>query len=212
MAEIVESGGESSIVAAALRLVFRWSEDRWVHAIHVSDAASGPLAWSIEGSLSPPTLPSPVYQDLHFQKGPAGTQALLVGQAGEHHFSAVFTVRDGDGPIAVEVDVADRCRGVGTSLATTYAVAFTSSDLIVAGPLRIAWQPAALPGALFSLEPIGPEANVMLAEAGRRATRVQALARIAPGASTQRLIYRWCWTLPDQTTLENDSIQSDRSF
>jgi len=53
-----------------------------------------------------------------------------------------------------------------------------------------------------SLELIaGPPENVALAEAGRNGTRVQAVAKLEPGASTHRLRYRWHWKAGTDATV-----------
>lgn len=76
------------------------------------------------------------------------------------------------------------------SVAATYDTAFTSSDLADAGPAGVEWHFA---GGRLRFE-TGPGAGrVVLAEAGRAATRVQALADLKPGEATQRLFYRWRW-------------------
>jgi hypothetical protein len=84
-------------------------------------------------------------------------------------------------------------------LAATYSVGVFGGALVDADPRRIAW------------DPVGPDrgrleliaeatATLALAEAGRQATHVQALAKIEPGTFTQRLRYRWRWTSPTDLT------------
>ncbi len=73
-----------------------------------------------------PRVVSPAYQQLQFQEDGRAVQALLVGQSGPHHFSAVFAVEERDvstaGRPRSTVDVADRCRGPVEALASTYTV------------------------------------------------------------------------------------------
>ena len=76
--------------------------------------------------------------------------------------------------MSIKVDVADRCRGPIEALASTYTVDARSDDLIDASPSIAAWElwPDRLTFA--ATEP----AQVSLAEAGRRATQIQALAAL----------------------------------
>ena len=112
MLELVVDGDRRSIATPGLRLAFRWQMDRWLHAVEVGPSLR-PVAWPIEGDPTrddPSRVVSPAYQQLEFQEGGGGHQALLVGQSGPHHFSAVFTVRGGEKGAEISVDVADRCR------------------------------------------------------------------------------------------------------
>ena len=181
-----------SIVTPRLRLTFEWTGDRWAHSLEW-DRPGSIIARSVESDAErerdePDRIVSPAYQQLGFQRDGARVQALLVGQSGPHHFSAAFTVRETGGTTAVEVDVADRCRSKVSDLACTYALSLTSSDLRDAGPSRIDWE---RDGSRLTFESAEPPARLALAEAGRNATRVQALASIRPETATQRWAYRW---------------------
>ena len=194
MMELVVDGDRRSIVTPNLRLALRWHEDRWLHAVEVGPSRT-PVAWPIEGDPErddPARVVSPAYQQLEFQERGGGHQALLVGQSGPHHFSAVFTVKDRDDEAEVEVDVADRCRSPVEALACTYFVDLVSGDLIGADTDRIEW---GIPGGRLTFEALGPT-RAQLSEAGRRATRVQATASLVAGAYTHRCFYRWRWS-PD---------------
>ena len=93
----------------------------------------------------------------------------------------------------LEFDVADRCRASVENLAATYVVAVGSSELADCDPHRIVWTGGKLGRA--SLELIAPAPTALaLAEAGRQATRVQAVALVEPATFTHRLSYRFCWT------------------
>ena len=136
MVTIEESDDEKSIVTPNLRLRFRWTEDRWTHAIEIGPAPWVMLAEAVEWS---PTgedslvARGAVFQEIHFQEHGGDVLALLVGQAGPHHFSASFRVRHethppyGGGDFIcwdsyVEVDLADRCRVEGSGFECHYVV------------------------------------------------------------------------------------------
>ena len=187
------------IVATGLRVTFRRIGESWCHALAVGDDGQEVLAGiaeSVEGDPQggdPARVVSPAYQDVqpHFAEGE--TCALLTGQSTPHHFSAVLTARREGPSLVVAVDVADRCRAPIEALAATYLVQLGSSDLIDADSGRIVWGGDALgQGRLEFAARDG--VDVALAEAGRRASRVQALARLVPTTHTQRLYYSWRWT------------------
>lgn len=193
-----------TILAPGLRMSFLRAVDRWTHAlslaIHVGDLDEPPLveiAATIEsdpGRDDPARLVSPVYQDVQPHLSGGEIRALLTGQYTPHHFSAVVSARR-DGPgVVVEVDVADRCRAPVEVLAATYLVQLGSSALIDADAGAITWGGEALGGGRLEFRG-GSGAGVALAEAGRRASRVQALARLVPAAGlhTRRLVYSWRW-------------------
>jgi hypothetical protein len=208
MPELVLDGDRRLIVAGRFRLAFRWSGDRWDHGLE--DQARGQdrhrvLAWSVEGDPDrddPTRVVSPVYQQLEFQNDGAILQALLVGQSGPHHFSAAFSVEERDESespdwpheskphtVSIKVDVADRCRGAVEALSATYTVDARSDDLIDAGPSVAAWDLGQDRLTFAAIEP----ASVSLAEAGRRATLIQALAGPGQGSATRRFLYVWEW-------------------
>jgi hypothetical protein len=196
-------GDRQWIVVKDYQLLFKWKGDRWVHSLeHILDTGHNrTLARSVEGDPSrddPSRVVSPVYQQLHFQTVGSTHQALLVGQSGPHHFSAVFSVdqrfRAGktDGPdyeIIIKVDVADRCRGPVEALASTYTVDARSDDLVDANPFLAIWNMGPNRLTFAAIEP----ARVSLAEAGRRATQIQALAGHSEGSPTNRFVYYWLW-------------------
>ena len=202
MAQIVQTDDAISIASPPIRLAFRWDGRRWSHAI---EAGGRPVAASLEwepGRDDPAPVVSPTYQQAGCQDGPAGAQAMLVGQWGAHHGSAVFTVADDATGVVVEVDVAVRSRAALDALSSTYTVDRSSSDLVDAGPASVVWTLDDPPGGRLRFETGGPELGtfrVGLAEAGRRLTRVQAGADIAPGSATQRLVYRWRWLRDPRT-------------
>lgn len=171
-----------------LRLVFVWTGDRWSHRIEIDGRVFAvPVELPPESEV-PSRVVSPTYQQLNFQDAPDGARlALLVGQSGPHHFSAVFTLRETDGATTLEIDVADRSSREVERFAATYTVAATSSDLVDGDDRSALWSRE---GTSVRFEAV-PPASSALAEAGRSASRVQALGRIDPREKTQRFVYRW---------------------
>ncbi|MBX6312535.1 MAG: hypothetical protein IRY99_06390 [Isosphaeraceae bacterium] len=202
MVEIEEADREATIAAARLRLRFSWNGDRWAHALEVGPEPGGSLlARSVDipaERIDSKRVVSPAFQQLQLQRGAFGAQALLVGQSGPHHFSAVFHVRQWEASVLVEVDIADRCRAEIAGLASTYRVEVPAADWIEADPSRLIWRPGGSPQPLeFSAwGPPAHRARITCAEAGRGAWHVQAEAPLDPRASTHRWSYRWCWGLP----------------
>lgn len=194
-ARFEEGDDRKSILLPPFRLDFAWLGDRWTHELRAaSGGAWTSLARAVEGDAGrddPARVVSPAYQQLHLQHDNSRAMALLVGQSGPNHFSAAFTVRQEDGAIVVDVDVADRCRSGITALACTYLVEATSGDLLDADPIRASW---ALPDlGRLAFEVLAP-GTLALAEGGRRGTQVQAGARIDHDAQTHRCQYHWRWT------------------
>jgi hypothetical protein len=173
---------------------FVGGNDRWTHGLYL--APLGKIAQAVEGDAGrddPARVVSPVYQDFQNHPLEAGVCTLLTGQATPHHFSAVVTARR-DGPTyALEFDIADRCRAPIEFLGATYVVALGSSDLLEFNHARIVWGGDRLGNGRLEFTTGGVD-DVALAEAGRQATRVQALARLVPSTYTQRLFYSWRWT------------------
>ncbi|HEX8199640.1 MAG TPA: hypothetical protein VF590_04080 [Isosphaeraceae bacterium] len=135
---VEESEDVRSIVTPDLRLRFRRSGDRWSHAIDIRPGPWQTAASAVEWPADDPSgVPGPTYQELHFQRDRDGVVALAVGQAGSHHFSASFRVsyrswrrvhfRRDDilqdrSESLVDIDVADRCRSVGSAVEARYVV------------------------------------------------------------------------------------------
>jgi hypothetical protein len=101
---------------ADLRLVFRWSGDRYDHVFEQRHSAGwGPLLVSIDCG----PWPGPVFQHLQIEDRQDGCVALLVGQEVDRHWSASFQVRKaGHG---FDADVACRIRS-RLPLGSTYEV------------------------------------------------------------------------------------------
>ena len=199
--KFVEAEDRRAILAPGVRLTFLRDGDRWTHALEVGKGPArvvGGIAQAVEGDPArddPSRVVSPAYQDIQPHASGGDIQALLMGQATPHYFSAVVTARREGRGVSIKVDVADRCREPVAALAATYLVRLGSGALIDASADRIIWGGGALGGGRLELSAEGP-ATVALAEAGRQASRVQALAGILSSTFTQRLVYRWRWTPP----------------
>ncbi|HWE36286.1 MAG TPA: hypothetical protein VG406_06910 [Isosphaeraceae bacterium] len=184
--------------APGLVVEFHRLGDRWTHDVAVGPrGAPAVVAVAVEADAErdgPTRVVSPTYQELDFERGADRVGALLLGQAGPHHFSAVFAVWEDPGQVGVVVDVADRCRVPVESLACTYRLDLPAAALRSADPGAIAWD---LPGGRLEFMAKEP-ARVAVAEAGRRGTLVQAEAGIDSKSHTQRCLYRWLWT-PDRS-------------
>ncbi len=204
--QLEEAEDRCSIVASGLRLIFATLGARWTHALTIGDGAGRDLlevacaAESDPDRSDPARVVSPSYQEVQPQAFDGGVRMLLTGMSVPHHFSAVVTARrNGDGPVAgvvIEVDVADRCRAPIAVLAATYLVRLGSGTLLDAGPDRVIWGGGPLGQGRLEFTTEGGPDTVALAEAGRQAARVQALARLQPTTFTQRLLYQWRWTPP----------------
>ncbi|MGC8644264.1 MAG: hypothetical protein ACP5XB_30760 [Isosphaeraceae bacterium] len=193
------------------RLDFVRVGESWTHDLRLLTTgwvlpADGPaiIASSVEidpDRDEPTRIVSPVYQEIqrHEFSGEQvrGQCALLTGRVFKHIFSAALTLADDANEPAftvLEIDVADRCREPVESLAATYLVRLGSNEVVEAGPHAITWSGGAIGTARLELR-CDPPGRLALAEAGRQATRVQALADINPGDFTHRLRYRWRWTV-----------------
>jgi hypothetical protein len=196
---IEDEGDSRSIIGRDFALVFHPLGDRWTHSVEAARTAGGPretiataTEWDAERD-DPTRVVSPVFQEIQFHEAGSGRpQALLLGMSGRHHFSAAFVVEEKEGGVTLSVDVADRCREAGsTLLASTYTALLHSGELSECDESRIAWD---LGGRRLTLA-AGPSTRVGLAEAGRRATRVQALADIGVAGPTRRWQYSWCLSL-----------------
>jgi hypothetical protein len=185
---------------------FNRAGDRWTHALWFGSSDHEPteIVSAMESQADrddPGRIVSPVYQELHRHE-PAYNQTdgiclLLTGNFFQHHFSAVISLfRDPDSRhhAILDFDVADRCRRPVLSLAATYLVRRGSSDLAEADHHGIAWNPSTIVPGRLAVECISA-GTLALAEAGRLATRVQALATLDPALFTHRLRYRWRWEI-----------------
>ncbi|QEH38240.1 hypothetical protein OJF2_68380 [Aquisphaera giovannonii] len=208
------------VEAAGARLAFLREGDRWIHSLAfevagmaTQPAPAAPLIATVETPSDhddPARVISPVYQGLHRHDLGDGNAVciLLTGLLHLHYFSAsvVCRIDPATGGVEVDFDVADRCRSPVSALAATYLVGLSSSDLADAGPHRVAWH-LADPASRLELTAEPPEA-LALAEAGRRASRVQVVAAIDAAGFTHRLRYRWRWGPSSDPALDASSGRS----
>jgi hypothetical protein len=200
-----ESHDRAVMSGPGLRLAFARMNDRWTHGLELPASDDADVAGAIESDPerdSAAWVTSPVYQELHrHDRAPdPGLWVLVTGRLFQHHFSAAVSLRhrsDRPDGLVLEFDVADRCRAPVEGLAATYLVRLDNGALDDAGPRVITWRTEGhRPGRLELLA--DPPCTLALAEAGRRASRVQVLAGIRPATFTYRLRYSWRWTsVPD---------------
>lgn len=193
-----------TIHTSCFQLRFWYKETHWRHEITSEGPTSSvprlvpqePLVDDIDHGR----VINPTYQQIHLDKdGKGGVRAMLVGQSGPHHFSAVFHVYEDEGGATIDVDVADRCLAPMHALAATYAVdashgqwgTVTATDRQGREHTNIVLD-ASNPVChlVFEVDPPGRTAL----DAGNLArVRVQALAHLDPSQNTQRFRYRWSW-------------------
>jgi hypothetical protein len=191
----------ADVCGPGLRIAFARTGVLWTHSLVLPGEHGLEIARSVETDpdrSDPCRIVSPLYQDIQRHQGAAGSGLclLLTGTLYKHHFSAAISlVHDPDRPegMMLDVDVADRCRSPVENLAATYTVGLDSGKLARAGSEAISWENVGADVGGLEIEAVVPS-TLVLAEAGRSATRVQVLAAIQPGGFTHRLHYRWRWT------------------
>ena len=207
---VCDHGAEECVISGpGARITFVRSGDRWTHDLNLGvDSAASDVSQTIASTVETPSdhddptrIISPVYQELHRHEFSGdklrGICLLLTGRLFQHHFSAAVShFLDPAEPefVVLDYDIADRCRSPVSALAATYLVRLGSSDLVDADSSTISWAGPNLGPGVNTLElRCDPPGSLALAEAGRQATRVQALAAIHPTLFTHRLRYRWRW-------------------
>lgn len=196
-----ESDERIVVTGAGLAVAFTRAVDRWTHRLATTGDEPLEFAQAVESDAErdePARVVSPVYQEIHRHEHPEepGCCVLFTGRLHQHHFSAAFTLRRHDDEpcsAVADFDIADRCRAPVLSLAATYLVLCPIGAITAADPSIIAWGLDGRHEGRLELA-VDPPATLALAEAGRHATRVQALAATSPGGFTHRLHYRWRWT------------------
>ena len=213
---------ESTSAAEAIRtscfeLRFWYHENHWRHEIISGGATAsiprivpvGPLVDEFDHGR----VVNPTYQQIHLDRDrQGGVRAMLVGQSGPHHFSAVFLVTESEGGATIDVDVADRCLAPTHALAATYEVATSPGQWNAVA----ATDPAGREQTNIVLDASDPVCHLVFAvdppglaaldAASPARVRVQALAHLDPSQQTQRFRYRWRWvkdprpTNPDRAT------------
>jgi hypothetical protein len=199
--EFVCDASDDKIIVASpeLQVTFTKSGNSWTHRVELAGATLVEVARVLESDPErndPMRIVSPVYQEIHRHDASPkeGCCLLLTGRLFQHHFSAVFRLHAPDGAqgaVVAEFDVADRCRAPVACLAATYLVMRPTGAIADADRTRIAWN-VGIDDDESQLE-LGahPPCTLALAEAGRQATRVQALAVLSTESFTHRFCYRW---------------------
>ena len=198
------SSGTDTIVTSCFQLRFWFQTDHWRHEI-VSEGATAsiPRLSSVEASThhhDHGRVISPTYQQIHLDRTKSGVvRAMLVGQAGPHHFSAAFEVEEDPSGASITVDVADRCHSPVLGLAATYAVERSSGTwgrVDVAGSTTDDQANLVLDASnpvchlIFAVDPPGRH---HLHEDSHGRVQAQALAHLDPKDQTHRLRYHWRW-------------------
>jgi hypothetical protein len=107
------------LVAGNLQLRITTLHDRHGHVIEASvDSSLVTLLESVEGDASQPWPPSPALQSLDITELECGPVALLVGMAGQSHWSASYEARTNEGSLVL--DWACRSSREPSHLGTTY--------------------------------------------------------------------------------------------
>ena len=223
MIAIEEGEDERSIVTPCCRLVFRRDGERWTHSL-ISLPTGERLLESLESDPDrddPMRVISPSFQDLHFQDSREGlVLAMLVGQSGPHHFSAVFQVEMVEGPIVdgvpvrpgsncqISADVAVRSRSAFESLTSTYSVsgADACSERIekriaiwrfAAGDLGVVVGSNLVPAGRFPNDT--PAAILSIVDQGEGKYQASLGARLQPSESTKRYGYFFMYSNRQQS-------------
>jgi hypothetical protein len=179
-------------------VVFHWDRDRWVHYLELDDMGrTFGIAQTVEGDHDrddPAHVVSPVYQQLELKPETEARRALLMGQSGPHHFSAVFEFRETREAVALEVDVADRCRAQIATLACTYQMSLAPKSLVSAGGEHMMWRAQLPSGALGEFRLEGePSTTVTHSDRAGHGAVVQACASVRRTNQTHRCCYRWSY-------------------
>jgi hypothetical protein len=196
-----EFADRTDMGASGLRVAFVRSGCLWTHSIILALEDGLEIARAVDGDPQrdqPSRVVSPAYQDVQrHDTAIAGSLCLLLtGTLLRHHFSAVVSLGPDHGrpdEVILDIDVADRCRTPVEFVAATYTVNLDSGAIADAGRQAITWEKIGRSKCRLELIAVAPS-TLVLAEAGRSATRVQVLADIKPGSYTHRLRYRWRWT------------------
>ncbi|MCY2934397.1 MAG: hypothetical protein NT172_09585 [Planctomycetota bacterium] len=180
---------------------FSWTffatDDRLGHSLQRSNLES-PLIQSVDlkPELEENGPASPVFQHLHEEHLPQGLALMGVGQWGKIHFSGVFMETS---PGRIHCDIAARVRTAEPiALASTYTVARTSSDIVSADGSEILLN-LNEPGQILRIV-ADKGSQLVMAEAGRSALRIQILPRVPepretyPSATSSRTI-PWSYTI-----------------
>ena len=198
------SSDTETIVTSCFQLKFWYQNDHWRHeVVSEGDTASIPRLSSVEAIMhnnDHGRVISPTYQQIHLDRTKSGVvRAMLVGQAGPHHFSAAFEVEEDPSGASISVDVADRCHSPVQALAATYAVERSPGlwgRVAVNGSVDENQGNLVLDASnpvchlIFSVDPPGRH---HLHEDSHGRIQAQALAQVDPKDQTHRFRYLWRW-------------------
>ena len=127
----------------------------------------------------------------------SGLCLLLTGTLHKHHFSAAISLGHRSRSARWDWCSTSMSRTVAARPSNTWPrptrCGSTAASLADAGPQAIAWDNVGADAGRLEIVAVAPS-TLVLAEAGRSATRVQVFAAIQPGSFTHRLHYRWRWT------------------
>jgi hypothetical protein len=137
----VNQSGEQILEGAGLQVGFDFRGDRLGHEIRLADGSAWLAALrSVEDSPTADWPSSPPLQSLHFETSAEhGQVALLVGMAGQSHWSASVKIGSSEGKL--HFDIACRVRGPRSGLLGSR---YQTSLPLVAHDERQAW--LAVPG------------------------------------------------------------------
>ncbi len=198
------TSGAETIRTSCFQLRFWHHEDHWRYEIvSQGPTASIPRIVPVEPLVDRQDhdrIINPTYQQIHLDRdAKGGVRAMLVGQAGPHHFSAVFHVHEDAGGATIDVDVADRCLRPIHALAATYAVDASHGQW---GSVNVT-DPDGQEHTNIVLDASNPVCHLVfevdlpgqatLEAANLARIRVQALAKLDPSQQTHRFRYRWNW-------------------
>jgi hypothetical protein len=173
--------------AGPLRIAFHWIGDRFAHTISlVEDERIAPLLESIEGAADEPWPASPPLQSLHVERrssegriaNPSYEVALLVGMAGDSHWSASVEC---DPAGALVFDVACRLASRPRRLGAEYCVKRGA--------------PATLQSLLRVLDAQGVRVSAVGAEAGCDSDKLAIHAMAPAGDLSLPTTRRWQYTI-----------------
>ncbi|HWA98301.1 MAG TPA: hypothetical protein VG713_07405 [Pirellulales bacterium] len=118
----------ASLTAGSLRVLFERQGDRWSHSVEaLDDDAWVTVLESVEGTPSDPWPPSPPLQQLHIESRDGHDVLLLLGMAGQSHWSLAVTAERE----ALVFDVACRCRAMPEQVGSAYHQPTTEPDVVV---------------------------------------------------------------------------------
>jgi hypothetical protein len=121
---------DQALESGSLRVTFHWRGDRYGHRVERQTAGKWQVVLeSREGSPDEAWPPSPVLQTLHIERRATGPVALLVGKAGQSHWSA--SIEPLSNQAGFQFDIACRVQQPLQQLGSAYQSAATDATPIV---------------------------------------------------------------------------------